>query len=367
MESSPLNLFAVYVNTHGTSIFSAFSTPGRQINGLSYFVLAITAGIFLVVSILLVHVLIRYRSRPGDNSEPPQVFGSLQIELSWTIIPTLIIVVLFLTTARVLLYIQDAPKPTTALDVFVTGHQFWWEFQYPQYGVVTANELHVPLSTPSAPRATFMKLTSADVIHSFWVPALTGKTDLLPNRVNEMWIDPQDSGLYVGQCAQFCGAQHAKMLLRVYVDTPEQFQKWIATQQKTQPELNTNDVGQADQGKAKGGVMTVAVSPSGAKGMSADTGVNMADAKLGQADFEREACFACHTISGTMAFGRNGPDLTHLMSRDTLAAGILPNNAENMKAWIANPDTFKPGSLMPAMHLSDKENAEITAYLLTLK
>jgi cytochrome c oxidase subunit 2 len=271
----------------------------------------------------------------------------LQIELSWTIIPILIIVVLFLSTARVLFSIQDAPKPTTALDVVVTGHQFWWEFQYPQYGVVTANELHLPLSTPAAPRPAFMKLTSTDVIHSFWVPELNGKTDLVPNKVNEMWIDPQKPGLYVGQCAQFCGAEHAKMLLRVYVDTPEQFQKWIAGQQKTQPELNTND--------------------SGTKDINADTGRNQPDAKLGQAAFEHQACFACHTVSGTAAFGRVGPNLTHLMSRETLAAGIIANNAQNLKAWIADPDTFKPGSLMPALHLSDRENAEITAYLLTLK
>ena len=243
MESFLLNLSAVYFDPHPTSIFSPFSTPGREIDGLSHFVLAITAGIFLVVSILLVHVITRYRARPGENSEPPQVFGSLQIELSWTIIPILIIVVLFLSTARVLFSIQDAPKPATALDVVVTGHQFWWEFQYPQYGVVTANELHLPLSTPAAPRPAFLKLMSTDVIHSFWVPELNGKTDLVPNKVNEMWIDPQKPGLYVGQCAQFCGAEHAKMLLRVYVDTPEQFQKWIAGQQKTQPELNTNDVG----------------------------------------------------------------------------------------------------------------------------
>lgn len=354
----PLDLAAAFVGSHGTSIFSAFSTPGKELNGLAYFVLAISAAIFLVVSVLLIHVLIRYRSHPDDNSEPPQVFGSLQVELAWTIIPILIVVVLFLSTARVLFSIQDAPKPAGALDVVVTGHQFWWEFQYPQYGVITANELHLPLSTAAAPRPTFMKLTSADVIHSFWVPALTGKTDLLPNRVNEMWIDPQQTGLYVGQCAQFCGAQHAKMLLRVYVDTPEQFQQWITAQQKTQPELNTGDAGQTDPGTKSGGVMTVSESA---------TRFSQTEAKLGQADFEREACFACHTISGTMAFGTNGPNLTHLMSRETLASGIIPNNAQNLKAWIADPDTFKPGSLMPALHLSDQENSEITAYLLTLK
>jgi cytochrome c oxidase subunit II len=340
VESFSRNFSAVYFDPHPTSIFSPFSTPGREIDGLSHFVLAITAGIFLVVSILLVYVITRYRARPGENSEPPQVFGSLQVELSWTIIPILIIVVLFLSTARVLFSIQDAPKPSNALDVVVTGHQFWWEFQYPQYGVITANELHLPLSTRAAPRPAFLKLMSADVIHSFWVPELNGKTDLVPNKVNEMWIDPQKPGLYLGQCAQFCGAEHAKMLLRVYVDTPEQFQKWITGQQKTQPELGAND---------------------------ADRGGNAPDAKVGQADFEHAACFACHTVSGTAAFGRVGPNLTHLMSRETLAAGIIANNAQNLKAWIADPDTFKPGSLMPALHLSDQKNAEITAYLLTLK
>ena len=189
------------------------------------------------VSGLLVYALVRFRARPGENTEPPQVFGSVQIELAWTIIPILIIVVLFLGTARVLFSVQDARKPASALDVIVVGHQYWWEFRYPQYNVTTANELHVPVSNPAFSRPTFMKLTSADVMHSFWVPRLAGKTDLVPNRVNEMWVDPQQTGLYLGQCAQFCGMEHAKMLLRVYVDSPDQFQQWIANQQKTQSEV----------------------------------------------------------------------------------------------------------------------------------
>ena len=194
---------------------------------------------------LLVYALVRFRARPDDETEPPQVFGSIQIELAWTIIPILTLVVLFLGTARVLFSIQDARKPASALDVTVVGHQFWWEFRYPQYNVVTANELHVPLSSAESPRPTFMKLTSADVMHSFWVPQLAGKTDLLPNRVNEMWIDPQKPGLYVGQCAQFCGMEHAKMLLRVYVDGPEQFKSWIAEQQRTQPEIQDQQAANA--------------------------------------------------------------------------------------------------------------------------
>ena len=308
---------------------------------LSIFVLTIAAAIFLGVSGLLTYALVRYRALPGDNTEPPQVFGSLQIELAWTIIPILIIVVLFLGTARVLFSVQDARKPASAVDVTVVGHQFWWEFHYPQYNVVAANEMHVPVSNPANARPTFMKLTSADVMHSFWVPQLAGKTDLLPNRVNEMWIDPQRTGLYLGQCAQFCGPQHAKMLLRVYVDTPEQFQQWIANQQKTQSEL-----------------------AAGAEGGLAEQAINARDGRL---VFEHQACINCHTVAGTVANGRFGPDLTHLMSRETLAAGAMPNTPENLNAWIADPNTFKLGSLMPAMHLTERQNAQITAYLLTLK
>ena len=325
--------------TSSTSIFSGPSTPAREVGDLSLFVLTICAFIFLGVSVLLIYALVRYRARTGEKIEPPQVFGSVQIELAWTIIPVLIIVTLFLGTARVLFSVQDARKPASALDVTVVGHQFWWEFRYPKYNVVTANELHVPLSSSGSPRPTFLKLTSADVMHSFWVPQLAGKTDLLPNRVNEMWIDPLKTGLYLGQCAQFCGIQHAKMLLRVYVDSPEQFEQWIANQQRAQMAANSQPTG-------------------------ASLEIN---AHQGQLVFEQQACINCHAVAGTVANGRYGPDLTHLMSRETLAAGAMSNTPENLKAWIADPSTFKPGSLMPAMHLTDRQNAQITAYLLTLK
>ncbi len=209
------------------------STPAHQIFDLSIFVVAISAGIFLIVGGLLAIALLKFRARRTDPpGEPAQIYGSTQIELAWTVIPLLIVVVLFLTTARIIFAIQDAPKPRTALDVTVIGHQFWWEFRYPKYGIVTANELHIPVSSGAAPEATFLTLTSADVNHSFWVPRLAGKTDLIANHVNSMWMDPQKPGLYLGQCAQFCGTQHALMLLRVYVDTPEQFAAWIKNQQQ---------------------------------------------------------------------------------------------------------------------------------------
>jgi cytochrome c oxidase subunit II len=306
------------------------STPAHEINNLSHFVLLITGSIFVAVAGILAYVVIKYHAKEADaQHEPAQIYGSMQVELAWTVIPVLIVVVLFLTTARIIFAIQDAPKPASALDVTVIGHQFWWEFRYPKLGIVTANELHLPVSTPAAPEPTFLHLMSADVDHSFWVPQLAGKTDLIPNHPNDMWLDPQKPGVYLGQCAQFCGIEHAKMLLRVYVDTPEQFAAWIKGQQ--QP------------------------------------GVQDAAAAVGRHVFETQACVNCHTISGTVAKGTFGPDLTHLMSRATIASGAADNTPDNLHSWIQDPSTFKPGSLMPAMQLSDQETRDVVAYLETLQ
>ena len=356
------------------NIFSPVSTPATEVHGLSLFVLTITGGIFVGVASLLIYALIKFRHKPGDETEPPQVFGSTQIELAWTIIPVLLIIVLFLGTTRIIFAVQDAPEPPTAVDVVVIGHQFWWEFRYPKYSVVTANELHVPVSSPGSPRPAFLKLTSADVIHSFWVPRLAGKTDLLPNRVNEMWIDPQQTGLYLGQCAQFCGTQHAKMLLRVYVDTPEDFQRWIAAQQQAQqsgtPEpqagsaMKTPNLG---NGNSPSGAPPNAPPTRGEIASHLPEDEDAVTPEQGRRVFEEQACMNCHTVRGTVANGRFGPDLTHLMSRSTLASGIVPNTPENLKTWITTPDDLKPGSLMPAMHLSDRQNAQLVAYLVTLR
>lgn len=196
-----------------TNIFAPASTPAKTIFALSMFVLAVTTVIFVVVGSLLVYSVVKFRGRLTDaHREPAQVYGSTQIELAWTVIPVLIVAVLFVATARGIHAIQDAPRPAAVLDVTVIGHQFWWEFRYPKLGIVTANELHIPASGPAHPTPTFLKLLSADTDHSFWVPELGGKTDLIPNRVNEMWLDPSRPGIYLGQCAQYCGTQHAKML-----------------------------------------------------------------------------------------------------------------------------------------------------------
>jgi len=313
-----------------TNIFSPASTPAKSIFGLSLFVLAITGTIFLIVFALLAYSVVKFRKRRNDDGrEPPQVYGSNQVELAWTIVPVLIVVALFMATARVIAFVQKMPPPSNAVAVIAIGHQFWWEYRYPELGVVTANELHVPVSDSSHPTPTLITLLSADTDHSFWVPRLAGKTDLIPNHPNSMWIDPQQTGLYLGQCAQYCGTQHAKMLLRVYVQSKDEFNQWI--RQQRQP------------------------------------AVVSATASRGQRIFETTACINCHTISGTVADGRFGPDLTHLMSRDTIAAGAARNTPENLRLWIRNPNAIKPGSLMPAMQLDGHELDALITYLQTLR
>jgi len=217
-----------------TSIFAPASTPADAIAGLSVLVIAVTGAIFTFVGGLLIYTLVRFRRLQDDGREPAQVYGSNQVEIAWTVVPMLIVVVLFLATARVITRVQRAAQPDDAIHVVVVGHQFWWEYRYPGLNVVTANKLHVPVSDPAHPTPTSITLLSADTDHSFWVPRLAGKTDLIPNRLNSMWVEPTQTGLYLGQCAQYCGTQHAKMLLRVYVDARAAFDRWIVEQ--SQPE-----------------------------------------------------------------------------------------------------------------------------------
>jgi cytochrome c oxidase subunit II len=313
-----------------TNIFAPASTPAQSIFDLSVFVLEVTTAIFVVVFSLLAYAVVKFRKRTTtDGREPAQVYGSTQLELAWTVIPVLIVVVLFLAAARVIASIQNAARPSNAIQVTVIGHQFWWEYRYPSLQVVTANELHIPVSDPAHPTPTFLTLLSADTDHSFWVPRLAGKTDLIPNHPNSMWVDPHETGLDLGQCAQYCGTQHALMLLRVYVDSREDFDRWI--QQQSQPARVNGTVSE------------------------------------GQRIFETTACVNCHTIAGTAAKGTFGPDLTHLMSRQTIASGAAKNTIGDLIAWIYNPDAIKPGCKMPSMGLSPEQSAEVAAYLATLR
>jgi cytochrome c oxidase subunit 2 len=311
-------------------IFKPLATPASAVKDLSYLVFAICGAIFVVVGGLLAYAVVRFRHRPhDDNSEPPQVYGSNQIEIAWTVIPVLIVFAITMATARVIAALQDKPQPANAVHVTVIGHQWWWEYRYPDLNIVTANEVHIPVSLAGAERPTFLKLESADVDHSFWVPQLSGKTDVIPNRTNQMWLDPHETGVYFGNCAEYCGTQHANMLIRVIVDSPEDFDKWVA--QQKQPATADPAAAQARDG------------------------------------FLALGCVTCHTVTGTVADGKFGPDLTHLMSRGTLASGMIPNNASTLRAWVIDPQTIKPGNLMPDMQLNDKELDQVVAYLSTLR
>src|SRR5437867_4528473 len=299
-------------------MFAPVSTPAFAIRELSILVFAIVVAIFVVVAGLTVYAIIRYRRRPGDDGrEPPQVYGSTQIELAWTAVPFLIVIVPFLTTARYIFAIERHTAPPDALEITVVGNQWWWEIRYPALGIVTANELHVPVSDAARPTPTFDTIQSADVAHSFWIPQLAGKMDAIPNKTNRLWIEPLQPGTYVGQCAEYCGIQHAGMLLTAVVHSRDDFARWVATQQA--PARNDGDV------------------------------------QRGRTLFVSLACSSCHTVQGTPGNGVFGPDLTHLMSRSTLGAGVMPNSPENLRRWLDNPAAVKPGSFMPAGTLAPQD------------
>lgn len=312
-----------------TNIFEPLASPAAAEKNIALFTLAITGAIFLIVGGLIAFTIWRFRSRPGDdtNQEPAQVYGSNQIEVAWTVIPILIVFVLIGVSARVIASVQNASPPKSMLKVKVIGHQWWWGVEYPDYGIVTANEIHVPVAKGQN-TATYLQLQSLDVIHSFWLPQLAGKTDLVPNRTNYMWIDPQEPGVYVGNCAEYCGTQHANMLLRVIAQPKSEFDQWAAAQQRA---VASNS-----------------------------------QAALGKAAFESLSCVNCHMVKGTPAVGKFGPDLTHLMSRQTLAAGVLTNTREHLRAWVNDPQEAKPGSLMPSLKLTDKELDQVVSYLESL-
>ncbi|MFO0949459.1 MAG: cytochrome c oxidase subunit II [Planctomycetota bacterium] len=312
------------------SVFDPASGSAASIRDLFFLVLGITGAIFVVFEGVLLYCILRFRkSRESDATEPPQLYGSMPVELAWTIAPLVICFVLFLVVARTVIATREEEPPPGAVRVIAVGHQWWWEFRYPDLGIVTANELHVPLGNAENRRPVYIELQSADVIHSFWVPRLGGKTDLIPGRKNTMWFEPSAAGVFLGQCAEYCGTQHANMLLRVTVESPEDFDRWAADQKKPGS--------QEEQVKA--------------------------DRDL----FLSQACMNCHTIAGTTAKGKFGPDLTHLMSRQTIGSGVAPNDHENLKKWVYDAPSLKPGCKMPSLHLSEAEVERIVRYLETLK
>lgn len=335
----PLLLAGADETAQQLSIFDPASPQAESIRTLSVLVVAITAVIFLAVEGILLYSIIRFR-REGKTVrvEPPQVYGSAPIEIAWTAAPALVVFVLVLVTSRTLWEVRVPPPPPAEHDetLFVTviGHQWWWEYRYDYYdgrelGFTTANELHVPVSEEGRPRPVFLTLKSADVCHSYWVPRLGGKIDLIPGRTNALTFQTDSEGLYLGQCAEYCGTQHANMLIRVIAESPGDFEAWAENEQRPAVE----------------------------------------DPALGaeRRQFLSQSCVNCHRVRGTPTNGEVAPDLTHLMARGTLASGMMENNTENLRSWVSDPQKIKPGCLMPAFGLSEREVDDIVRYLQTLR
>ncbi len=267
-----------------------------------------TLGIFVVVEVLLVVALWRFRHRPDYSGAPEQVHGHTALEVGWTLVPAAILFFIAIPTVRTIFTTQGPPPPdSNPLQVQVVGHQWWWEFRYPELGITTANELHVPRG-----RTVYLTLTSADVIHSFWVPRIGGKRDLNPGSENHIWFTPDSGGVFEGQCAEFCGTSHANMRMRVFVDEPDSFRRWAERE-------------------------SAVARPDSARFLA----------------FLTSGCAACHAIDGTAAQGKVGPNLTHVGSRTTIAGATMPNDPGHLAGWLRNPDSLKPGALMPDLNLGE--------------
>jgi cytochrome c oxidase subunit 2 len=306
------------------STLVAHSDLNRSILHVYTIITWATVVIGLVVFAGLAWILLRYRSRPAGAPLPAQTRGHTLLEIAWTIAPALVLLVIAIPTLQVIFRTQTAATPPGALQITVRGYQWWWEFRYPSLDVVTANEVHIPAGRP----VEFV-LEGRDVIHSFFVPQLAAKRDVVPGRVNHITLTADRAGEYWGQCAEFCGLSHANMALRVIVDTPDAFARWVAAQRAP------------------------AVEPTG-------------DAARGKEIYARSACVGCHTITGVSA-GTLGPSLTHFGSRRTVAAGMWPNTPENVAAWVKDPQGLKPGVKMPNLGLTTEQANDVAAYLSALK
>ena len=300
---------------------------GEAIATLFTIVLAIAVVVFVIVEGALLLFAFRYRRKGNDASEPVQIHGNSKLEIAWTIAPALIVVTLFVLALQTQQTLDT--KPAAAADqltVKVIGHQWWWEYQYPDLNITTATDLVIPTG-----KVVNLEISSVDVIHSFWIPQLNGKTDAFPNRVNHSWIKADNPGTFYGQCAELCGPSHANMRAVVVALNSEEFDAWAKNQQ------------------------TDAVAPTSP------------EAQTGQQALLVGACIGCHTINGTAAAGKVGPNLTHVASRSSIAGGLFPLSEGNIRRWLKNPPALKEGSLMPNLNLSDAEIEALTAYLMSLK
>lgn len=409
---------------HPDSIFHHRSDVNRDVDSLFRLMIIAGTAVFIFVEAILVLALVKFRKRPGQP-EPEHVHGNTTLEIAWTVIPLLILIIIGIPTVRTIFKTQAAAR-SDALQVEVIGHQWWWEFRYPQYGIVTANELYLEQG-----RTANFSLKTADVIHSFWTPALAGKRDLISNHTNYLWYTPDSTGeefAFNGACVEYCGTSHGNMRFKTFVVAKADFESWAKHQAEsaagsTAPASGTVATSPApstpvDSAKkqvpppaAAQPTTQVATAPVSATVEQAGfiavdrsklpphtvpqtpipDGLKFDDSLLGKGDAANGAkllvgqgtCLGCHTIKGNpMMQSPVGPNLTHIASRTTIAAGLYPNDAQHLARWIKNATEMKPGILMPTLgageydkthkmkslaNLTDQQIADIVAYLQTLK
>ncbi len=335
-----LLLLAACGGGYPQSTLSPKSDFTRMIDGVFMTTVYWAAGVFVLVEGALVWAILHFRGKP-DDPEPTQTHGNTTLEIMWTAIPALILAMIAVPTVRAIFRTYEQPSGGNVLQVEVTGHQWWWEFRYPQYGVTTANELHVPVG-----RTVSLKMGAFDVLHSFWMPQLGAKRDVFPDRKTTLWFRADSAGFYPGQCAEFCGTQHGRMAFHVAAEAEADFDAYIKGLQGTGAPAPADSV--------TGTPAVAATAPSGP-----DT---TAGAKL----FLTKGCTGCHALNA-VKFSRNllGPNLSNVGARKYIAAGTLRNTDENLARWIHNPQAIKHGVLMLNLGLTDDEARTVAAYLRT--
>lgn len=303
------------------SPFSPHSAGAQSIASVFSLVLVIAAVILAIVVAGVFYCVARYRARGAAAAEPRQVFGSPKLEILWTVVPLAIMTGLFIVTVRAMVLIDAPQDPDHSPDLVVTANQWWWEARYPN-GVLATWDIHIP-----AGRRLRVRVDSADVIHDFWVPELARKIDAVPGRWGYVWLQADQPGTYSGTCSEFCGAQHAWMRFRVIAQPERQFDAWLETESRYEP----NDVPGKDE------------------------------------QLFRDKCGKCHSLSPLAPSSREGPNLAHLASREFLGGGISRNTPEALMLWLADPQAAKPGNRMPRVPLTPDERATLLAFLETVK
>ncbi len=307
------------------SVFSPVSPQALSITHLTLIVGIVIMAILVLITVLVLYAVVKFR-RCSGAPEPRQVFGNSRVEMAWTIGALATVTLLTVLTIRTMYRSNPSPAPGEKPNLVVIAHQWWWEARYPQSGVVTANEIHIPVG-----KGWLVLLKSADVDHDWWVPDLGPKMDAIPGHPNHFWIQADKAGTYLGTCAEYCGAEHAWMRIRVIAQPEAEFKAWEQHQLEVPPKPTS--------------------------------GAALAGSNL----FDQLTCVDCHAVAGTPANADIGPDLTHVASRETLAAGRLINTPENLGKWISDPQEYKPGAHMPNFDFTKEQVQDLVAYLETLK